>query len=33
MWYSAVGCIVTLILLPLSYAAFKRAERYFADIV
>jgi len=27
------GLVVTLILLPLSYAAFKRAERYFADIV
>jgi len=27
------GLLVTALLLPLSYAAFKRAEQYFADIV
>jgi lipopolysaccharide transport system permease protein len=27
------GMLVTAVLLPLSYAAFKHAEQYFADIV
>ena len=27
------GMLVVALLLPLSYASFKRAERYFADIV
>jgi hypothetical protein len=27
------GMVLTVLLLPLSYSAFKKAERHFADIV
>jgi lipopolysaccharide transport system permease protein len=27
------GCVATLVLLPISYAVFKRAESFFADVI